>query len=77
MIPDLARPAVITTLPSLNTTTDKREEMGRLTDECFNQSIYNEQKSKKKDQKQALLFLPDAFCSPDSRTGSPTQIGTF
>lgn len=51
--------------------------MGRLTDECFNQSIYNEQKSKKKDQQQALLFLPDAFCSPDSRTGSPTQIGTF
>lgn len=51
--------------------------MGRLTDECFNQSIYNEQKSKKKDQKQALLFLPNAFCSPDSLTGSPTQIGTF
>ena len=37
LIPDLVRPAVITALPSLNTTTDKHEEMGRLTDDGFNQ----------------------------------------
>lgn len=56
LIADLARPAVITTLPSLNTTTDKREEMRRLTDECFNQSIYNEQKSKKRIKNKLYSF---------------------
>lgn len=64
MIPDLARPAVITTLPSLNTTTDKHEEMGRLTDECFNQSIYNEQKSKKRIKNKLYSFCLMPFVHP-------------
>ena len=37
LIPDLARPAVITSLPSLNTTTDKCEELGHLTHDRLDQ----------------------------------------